>query len=168
MSRPWRDRLADPGNRHDLLVLVALCVVVAIMALATCERAAKASVTGCPDCRAWHRWGAGWKRQALRLRAAQAGRAWHTATASTYFEPQAIAGPGGYYRGAADRRYLVAHRSLPFRTRVQFAYRGRTCGGVVLDRGPFVAGRSFDLGYRVARALGFGGVGTIRWRVVRL
>jgi rare lipoprotein A (peptidoglycan hydrolase) len=32
----------------------------------------------------------------------------------------------------------------------------------VIDRGPFVAGREFDLTAATAQAIGFGGVGTIR------
>ena len=61
---------------------------------------------------------------------------------------------------------VVAHRSLPFGTRIQFEYKGRTCTAVVMDRGPFVGGRTFDLGPGTAQALGFGGVGTVRYRIL--
>ena len=60
----------------------------------------------------------------------------------------------------------VAHRSMAFGTRIQFEYNGRTCVAVVNDRGPFVAGRTFDLGPGTAAALGFSGVGTVRYRIL--
>ncbi len=62
---------------------------------------------------------------------------------------------------------VVAHRTLPFGTRIEFEYRGKRCLAVVRDRGPFVRGRTFDLGPGTAKALGFSGVGTVRWRIVR-
>jgi rare lipoprotein A (peptidoglycan hydrolase) len=61
---------------------------------------------------------------------------------------------------------VVAHRSLPFGTRIEFSYKGRTCVAVVQDRGPFVGGRTFDLGPGTAKALGFGGVGTVDYRIL--
>jgi rare lipoprotein A len=57
--------------------------------------------------------------------------------------------------------YGVANRSLPCGTRVAFRYNGRTVDAVVDDRGPFVAGREWDLNQNLAAALGFGGVGTV-------
>lgn len=50
---------------------------------------------------------------------------------------------------------LVAHRSLPFGTKVKFTYKGRSVTLPVRDRGPFVAGRSYDLSEAAARKLGF-------------
>jgi rare lipoprotein A (peptidoglycan hydrolase) len=38
---------------------------------------------------------------------------------------------------------------------------------VVQDRGPYVSGRTFDLGPGTAKALGFSGVGTVKWRIVK-
>ncbi|MRR11817.1 hypothetical protein EG835_04975 [bacterium] len=61
---------------------------------------------------------------------------------------------------------VVAHRSLPFGTRVEFSYNGNTCVAVVQDRGPFVGGRTFDLGPGTAAALGFSGVGTVDYRIL--
>lgn len=95
--------------------------------------------------------------------AAPAGDGWKTARVSWY-------GPGFYGRTMASGATLqpdsmvVAHRSLPFGTRIEFAYNGRTCVAVVMDRGPFVSGRVFDLGPGTAAALGFGGVGTVSYR----
>ena len=39
----------------------------------------------------------------------------------------------------------VAHKTLPFGTRVRFQLGPRTIIATVTDRGPFVAGREFDL-----------------------
>ncbi len=90
---------------------------------------------------------------------------WLSAKASWY-------GPGFYGRNTASGAVLttdmmnVAHRTLPFGTRIQFEYKGRTATAVVNDRGPFVGGRVFDLGPGTAGALGFSGVGTVRYRIL--
>ncbi len=55
----------------------------------------------------------------------------------------------------------VANKSLPCGTRVRFRYGGRSVTATVDDRGPFVAGRTWDFNQNVAAALGFGGVGTV-------
>lgn len=52
----------------------------------------------------------------------------------------------------------VAHRTLPCGTKVTIAYRGRTVTVPVVDRGPYVAGREFDLTGATADALRFTGV----------
>ena len=91
---------------------------------------------------------------------------WRVATASTYFEAQSVAGPMGYYRGVGDTRHIVAHKSLPFGTNVRFQYAGRESVGVVMDRGPYVTGREWDLGWAVASELGFRcGVGQVSYRI---
>lgn len=51
---------------------------------------------------------------------------------------------------------VVAHRWLPFGTRLAVSYRGRTSITTVQDRGPFIAGRDIDLGPVVWRWLGRG------------
>ncbi|HEY8582573.1 MAG TPA: septal ring lytic transglycosylase RlpA family protein [Capillimicrobium sp.] len=56
----------------------------------------------------------------------------------------------------------VAHKSLPCGTRLTFRYRGNTVRARVVDRGPFVAGREFDLTYGLKVALGFGDIGTVK------
>lgn len=48
----------------------------------------------------------------------------------------------------------VAHRTLPCGTRVALYYRGRTIVVPVIDRGPYVAGRSWDLTQATHDALG--------------
>ena len=57
--------------------------------------------------------------------------------------------------------YGVANKVLPCGTKVTFQYHGRTVTATVDDRGPFVAGRDWDLNQNTAGALGFGGVDTV-------
>ena len=56
----------------------------------------------------------------------------------------------------------VANRTLPCGTMVTLRYRGRTVRVPVIDRGPFVAGRDYDLTYATKLALGAGDV-TMIW-----
>lgn len=90
---------------------------------------------------------------------------WKTARVSWY-------GPGFYGNTMAGGGTLrpdsmvVAHRSLAFGTKIEFSYKGRTCVAVVRDRGPYTAGRVFDLGPGTAKALGFSGVGTVKYRII--
>lgn len=55
----------------------------------------------------------------------------------------------------------VAHKTLPCGTRVTLYYNGRTVRVPVIDRGPFVAGRDWDLTVATKRKLGFGSTGTV-------
>ena len=61
---------------------------------------------------------------------------------------------------------IVAHKTLPFGTLVEFSYGGRTAVATVADRGPYTGGREFDLGPGTARVLGFSGVDRVRYRVI--
>ncbi|HWH43472.1 MAG TPA: septal ring lytic transglycosylase RlpA family protein, partial [Thermoleophilaceae bacterium] len=82
------------------------------------------------------------------------------ATASYY-------GPGLYGNMTACGQTLtaetrgVAHPSLPCGTPVTLWYRGRSATVEVIDRGPYVPGRSWDLTAATARDLGFSAVDTI-------
>ncbi|HET9470425.1 MAG TPA: septal ring lytic transglycosylase RlpA family protein, partial [Usitatibacter sp.] len=55
----------------------------------------------------------------------------------------------------------VANRTLPCGTLVTLRYGGHTVRVPVIDRGPFVAGREFDLTEATKRALGFGSTGDV-------
>jgi rare lipoprotein A len=55
----------------------------------------------------------------------------------------------------------VANKTLPCGTQVTLRYDGRTVEVRVIDRGPYVAGREFDLTEATKQALGFGGVGEV-------
>lgn len=69
-------------------------------------------------------------------------------------------GPGLFGRRTAcggrleSKTVGVAHKTLPCGTRVELYYRGRTLTVPVIDRGPFVAGRDWDLTQAAARRLG--------------
>ena len=76
------------------------------------------------------------------------------------------AGASWYYDGGNTAcgfhaHYGVANRTLPCGTAVSIRYNGRAVTATVDDRGPFVAGRDWDLNQNTAGALGFGGVGTV-------
>ena len=74
-------------------------------------------------------------------------------------------GPGLWGRKTACGQTLrpttigVAHKTLPCGTMVKFAYHGHAVTAPVIDRGPYVTGRSFDLTAAAAEALDFEGVG---------
>jgi rare lipoprotein A len=59
----------------------------------------------------------------------------------------------------------VAHKTLPCGTVVKFVYHGHAVTAPVIDRGPYIKGRSFDLTAAAAEALDFEGVGvgTVRY-----
>lgn len=80
-------------------------------------------------------------------------------------------GPGLWGRqtacGATLRRHTlgVAHKTLPCGTTVKFVYHGHAIVTQVIDRGPYVKGRAFDLTQAASEALGFEGVGRLRYAV---
>lgn len=97
--------------------------------------------------------------------AAPSGDGWKSAKVSWYgpgFIGNTMAGGGTLQWDSM----VVAHRSLPFGTVIEFSYNGRTCTAVVRDRGPYAGGRIFDLGPGTAAALGFSGVGTVQYRIL--
>ena len=55
----------------------------------------------------------------------------------------------------------VAHKSLPCGTRVTLRHRGRRLRVPVVDRGPYVGSREYDLTSAVARRLRFSGHGAV-------
>jgi len=59
----------------------------------------------------------------------------------------------------------VAHKTAPCGTVIQFTYAGRALRVAVIDRGPYIAGREWDLTGAAADALGFPGLGAIAWSV---
>ncbi|ADB51708.1 septal ring lytic transglycosylase RlpA family protein [Conexibacter woesei] len=59
----------------------------------------------------------------------------------------------------------VASRTLPCGTIVTFTYRGRTVQVPVIDRGPWIDGREWDLTGAAAEALGFPGLAVVTWRL---
>lgn len=61
----------------------------------------------------------------------------------------------------------VSHPTLPCGARVFITYHGQTVLAQVVDRGPFVPGRQFDLTDALARRLGLRGVQEIHWAYAR-
>lgn len=76
-------------------------------------------------------------------------------------------GPGLYGGGLACGGTLepgtlgVASKTLPCGAKVKLLYRGETITVPVVDRGPYVAGRDFDLTAATRERLGFPGVGVL-------
>jgi hypothetical protein len=76
-------------------------------------------------------------------------------------------GPGLYGNGVACGGTLepgtlgVANKTLPCGTLVKLRYRGRSVTVPVIDRGPYVAGREYDLTTATKERLGFPGVGNV-------
>jgi rare lipoprotein A (peptidoglycan hydrolase) len=59
----------------------------------------------------------------------------------------------------------VAHKTLPCGTTVKLVYHGHALVTQVIDRGPYVDGRAFDLTKAASEALAFEGVGRLRYAV---
>ena len=92
---------------------------------------------------------------------------WHHDSDISWF------GPGLYGNGTACGKTLtktlvgVAHRTLPCGTLVTFRYKGVTLTVPVVDRGPFVAGRTWDLTHGACAMLGHCFTGSIDWTLAR-
>ncbi len=77
-------------------------------------------------------------------------------------------GPGLYGNGVACGGTLepgtlgVANKTLPCGTMVKLRYHGRSVTVPVIDRGPYVAGRDYDLTTATKERLGFPGVGYVQ------
>jgi rare lipoprotein A len=76
-------------------------------------------------------------------------------------------GPGLYGNNLACGGTLspstmgVANKALPCGTKVHLRYRGKSVTVPVIDRGPYAAGREYDLTAATKEALGFPDVGTV-------
>jgi rare lipoprotein A (peptidoglycan hydrolase) len=81
-------------------------------------------------------------------------------------------GPGFYGNRTACGRTLssgtlgVAHKTLPCGTKVALYYRGHAVTVPVIDRGPYAAGREYDLTGATKQRLHFGSTGTV-WSAPR-
>ena len=76
--------------------------------------------------------------------------------------------PNGTACGVMYTRTLVgvANRTLPCGTLVAFSYGGHTVIAPVVDRGPYVTGRDWDLSGGLCQALRHCFTGPIRWTIV--
>src|ERR1700712_2700767 len=59
----------------------------------------------------------------------------------------------------------VANKTLPCGTPVKFVWHGHSIVAPVIDRGPYIRGRAWDLTSAAAEALDFEGIGRIRYAV---
>lgn len=90
----------------------------------------------------------------------------HKPAVGTWYGPGLFGNPlacGGRLRRSTEG---VAHKTLPCGTLVSLAYKGRAVVVPVIDRGPFVRGRTWDLTQATARDLHFQQMGTIGALVV--
>jgi hypothetical protein len=84
-------------------------------------------------------------------------------------------GPGLYGHHTACGQTLrpntlgVAHKKLPCGTVVKFVFHGHTLVTQVIDRGPYIRGRAWDLTTAASEALDFKdvGVGKVRYGIAR-
>jgi rare lipoprotein A (peptidoglycan hydrolase) len=107
------------------------------------------------------------KGVAGRKSVAVATGGWHHDTNISWY------GPGLYGNGTACGQKLtkdlvgVAHRTLPCGTLVTFRYKGVTLTVPVIDRGPYVSGRTWDLSHGACAKLHHCFTGTIDWHLGR-
>jgi peptidoglycan DL-endopeptidase CwlO len=90
--------------------------------------------------------------------------AWQTAVASHY--GRSFTGRGASGEEIGPYSMIVAHKTLAFGTLIEIEYGGKRAVASVADRGPYTAGRDFDLGPGVVRLLDFSGVHEIRYRII--
>lgn len=90
--------------------------------------------------------------------------AWKSAVASHY--GRNFTGRGASGERIGPNSMIVAHKTLPFGTLVEFKYNGKTAVARVADRGPYTSGRTWDLGPGVIRILGFNGVHKVKYRII--
>ena len=87
---------------------------------------------------------------------------WHTSVASVYTD---YGGPLACGGRLARNQLGVAHKSAPCGSLITFRYGGRVVRVPVIDRGPYIAGREWDLTGATAELLGFNGLDFIDWTV---
>jgi hypothetical protein len=106
----------------------------------------------------------------VQVRALQPGVApWQVSGRVHAYRPAMASfyGPGLYGSALACGGTLspgklgVANKTLPCGTKVTLRYRGRTVTVPVIDRGPYVAGRDYDLTSATKSRLGFGSTGVV-------
>jgi rare lipoprotein A len=87
-------------------------------------------------------------------------RRWQRSVASTFTDYGDALACGGVL---APEQLGIASRTEPCGALVTLAYRGRVVRVPVIDRGPYVEGREWDLTGATARALRFPGLDEIAW-----
>lgn len=92
------------------------------------------------------------------------GSGWHQSIASVFYDYGLGLACGGTLR---PDQLGVANKTVPCGTMVTFRYGGRAIRVPVIDRGPYIQGREWDLTGATAAALGFPGLGIIDWNIGR-
>jgi Lytic transglycolase len=87
---------------------------------------------------------------------------WHTSVASVFTDYGKPVACGGVL---APNELGVAHKSAPCGALITFRYNGRVVRVPVIDRGPYIPGREWDLTGATAQLLGFPGLDFIEWTV---
>jgi rare lipoprotein A (peptidoglycan hydrolase) len=136
-----------------------------------CARVRPVSSAARAHC-SWFRHAVRWtSRELAETRSRIEARVAARQLAATSYATASWYGPGFYGHGMACGGVLtettigVAHRTLPCGTRLTICYSGRCIVTSVVDRGPFVPGRDFDLTGGLKVFLGFGSVGPVSWRL---
>jgi rare lipoprotein A (peptidoglycan hydrolase) len=130
------------------LMLGILCAVVMVVLAVTDADAKSRHAKGCNTHACDKRVAKKWDRKHPMQ---QALASWYD------YEGVACAGMGGLRNG-------IAHKTLPCGTRVRLCYRACTTG-IVNDRGPYIAGREFDLTPDVKNATGCSDLCWLRYRI---
>jgi rare lipoprotein A len=91
--------------------------------------------------------------------------AWQVAGASWYGGPTLWGATTACGQKLRPRTLGVANKTLPCGTAVKFRYHGHVLVTRVIDRGPYVRGRSWDFTAAASEALGFEGVGRVRYAI---
>lgn len=92
------------------------------------------------------------------------GGDWKPVTASMYYDVGSKTATGEILQSGD---MIIAHKTLPFGTKVEIEYNGAVVQATVGDRGPYVQGRQIDLAPAVQDALGIhDGVVTMNMRIV--
>lgn len=95
------------------------------------------------------------RRSVRRARGKCKGKS--VAATASWYAPEGTASGITYGAGTVG----VAHKTLPFGTVRWFHRAGRTQDAPVIDRGPYIAGREWDLTAQLAQDLALGGVGSV-------
>lgn len=82
-------------------------------------------------------------------------------THASYFGPGLYGGALACGGSLSPGTRGVAHKTLPCGSKVTLRYGNRSVKTRVVDRGPYIAGREFDLTTATRNDLGFGDIGTV-------
>ncbi len=132
------------------------------------------------DGRTWYRvrvhsrtgWLAAWLTRSTRAEPAATptgppAATWQTARASSFGVDDGLLGQPMACGGVlTDSVMAVAHLTLPCGTHLRLRYAGQVVDAQVLERGPYVAGITFDLAPAVCHALGDCRLLTLEWQLV--